>query len=99
MHDTIEMRLKVAKRQLRELKKHVKAVEEQRRVAEARQKAGEEYFRGLLNKKEAELSDKSDHALPQKQALLKELAYLVQATSRAVRTTMWSMAPEKRRGF
>lgn len=45
-----------------------------------------------------QLAANEDRLLPQKQMVLKELAYLTNATARAVRTTMWSMAPAERRG-
>ena len=85
------IQLKKAKSELRLLKKRLKMVE-------GAKNAGEKYWGARLASKEAELADKSDRLLPQKQMLLKELSYLVNATSRAVRTTMWSLAPESRRG-
>jgi hypothetical protein len=47
----------------------------------------------------AALEDKSDKLIPQKQELLKQLAFLTNSTSRAIRTTMWAIAPSERRGF
>jgi hypothetical protein len=38
-----------------------------------------------------QLADKTDAALPQKAEVLKQLAYLTNATARAVRTAMWSV--------
>ena len=46
-----------------------------------------------------QLDSKEDKLIPQKQELLKQLAYLTNSTSRAIRTTMWAIAPEKRRGW
>lgn len=45
-----------------------------------------------------QIADQSDRLLPAKTDLLKQLSYLVNSTSRAVRTTMWSLAPSERRG-
>lgn len=52
-----------------------------------------------INRLQQQLADKSDALLPQKAAVLKELAYLTNATARAVRTSMWSLTPVERRGF
>lgn len=86
-----EAQLRRARRELKELK-HVLE------LMDASQKASEFFWADQNQKLKNQLADQSDRTLPAKTALLKELSYLVQATSRAVRTTMWSLAPESRRG-
>lgn len=89
---SVEAQLKKAKADLRKLKKVMEA-------QQAARKMSEDILRRDAQNLKAALDDKSDRLLPQKQVLLKELAYLVNATSRAVRTTMWSLAPVERRGY
>lgn len=48
---------------------------------------------------EKQLADKTNHLLPQQQMILKELSYLVNATSKAVRTTMWALKPPTKHGW
>ena len=87
--------IKIAHAKVRQLRKVIKLQQrEQERLIQLNATTHH-----ALQRKIAELDDKTDKLIPQKQLLLKELAFLVNATSRAVRTTMWSMAPEKRRGF
>lgn len=86
-----EDQLKQAKKNLRLLKKQLKHSEHIRSLQIAQ-------FNADTSRLKAAINDTADKMLPQKQMLLKELSYLVNATSRAVRTTMWSMASESRRG-
>ena len=86
------IQLKVAKAQLRKLKKEHKIqtgvlirTYEQNRLEQAELRR--------------QIASTEDKLLPAKTDLLKQLSYLVNSTSRAVRTTMWSLAPESRRGF
>lgn len=88
---TAQAKLREAKRELAELHK-IMSVQ-----AEARRSDDEAHARETARLRQ-QLADNSDRLLPQKQLMLKELAYLVNATSRAVRTTMWSIAPMERRG-
>lgn len=56
-------------------------------------------LRSDLLRLQQQVNDKEDKLLPQKQQILKELAYLTNATARAVRTTMWSLTPGAVRRF
>jgi uncharacterized membrane-anchored protein YhcB (DUF1043 family) len=85
--------------QLRKLRKELRAKRTALEFAEGYRKQLIERHAQELAQLRAQLADKSDQLLPAKHALLKELSYLVNATSKAVRTTMWSLAPEKRRGW
>lgn len=89
---TTEQRLKRANRKLRtQLKAH---------QSQAAVQAGSiKYLQDKVHSQQAQLNDKEDRLLPQKQQLLKELSFLVNATSRAVRTTMWSMKPPSKLGW
>ena len=81
-----------ARRTIRTLRRTLRAKSEASAAA-ALQKV---YLQTRIATLEREAQDKADKLLPQKQAMLRELATLVHATSRAVRTTMWSIAPHAR---
>lgn len=87
------------KRQLRKLRVELRVREVEIENLKRLRESDKAYFDSRLKVAEDKLNDKEDKLLPAKQALLKELSFLVNATSRAVRTTMWSLAPEKRRGW
>jgi hypothetical protein len=84
---------------LRALREELKQREgEVRKLRELRE-FDKQYYTSETATLKAQLADKEDKLLPQKQQILKELAYLTNATARAVRTTMWSLTPVERRGF
>ena len=92
------MRIKKRPMTVRSLKKEVKSLQEQMDVVRNLREGDRNYWIEKERQLKAQPDDKTDLLLPQKQALLKELSYLVNATSRAVRTTMWSLKPPGQRG-